>query len=204
MPRTRRSRIAKLLRRKRNDRLRRFLKRAPTDGEHREPGREHVPDNVGPATRSRIMSRVRSRDTAPELTVRSALHAAGYRYRLHRKDLPGSPDIVLPRYRTAVQVHGCFWHGHHCRRGDRLPSTNTEYWRAKIERNRERDREVGQALAEAGWRVVTIWECDLRAATEQLLAALDRERSHIATASGRRISSQFGSDGEPRSTNGPH
>ena len=133
-------------------------------------------DTVTPAARSRIMSRVRSRDTAPEMAVRRALNAAGYRYRLHRKDLPGKPDIVLPRHRTAVQVHGCFWHGHRCRRGNRLPATNTEYWRTKIQRNRERDRAATRALTEAGWRVITIWECAIEAATQRLLSTLAGER----------------------------
>ena len=134
-----------------------------------------MPDTVSKAKRSLIMSRVRSRDTTPELAVRRALHAAGYRYRLHRKDLPGNPDIVLPKYRTAVQVHGCFWHGHQCRRGNRLPSTNTEYWQAKIQRNRDRDNRVCRSLTEAGWRVFTIWECELEAGTRQLLSVLGGE-----------------------------
>ena len=132
-------------------------------------------DTVDPAVRSWIMARVRSRDTAPEIAVRRALHAAGYRYRLHRRDLPGSPDIVLPKYRRAVQVHGCFWHGHDCIRGDRLPSTKTEYWRAKIERNRQRDHVATEALARAGWHVVTIWECEIEVATARLLETLDNE-----------------------------
>ena len=135
------------------------------------------------------MSRVRSRDTAPELAVRRALHAAGYRYRLHRKDLPGRPDIVLPKYATAVQVHGCFWHGHHCRRGNRLPSTNADYWRKKIQGNRDRDRAASHALEEAGWRVIAIWECEIDAATTRLLAALDSERSRRSAARGGRLSS---------------
>ena len=134
-------------------------------------------DTVDPAVRSRIMARVRSRDTAPEIAVRRALHAAGYRYRLHRRDLPGSPDIVLQKFRRAVQVNGCFWHGHDCRRGDRLPSTKAEYWRAKIERNRQRDHTATEALKEAGWRVVTIWECEIEIATARLLETLDSESS---------------------------
>ena len=123
------------------------------------------------------MAQVRSRDTAPEMAVRRALHAAGYRYRLHRRDLPGSPDIVLPKHRLVVQVHGCFWHGHDCSRGDRLPSTNTDYWRAKIQRNRRRDHMATEALAEAGWRVVTIWECEIAVATSRLLETLENESS---------------------------
>lgn len=136
-------------------------------------------DTVSVEVRSAIMSRVRSRDTTPELVVRRALHQAGFRYRLHCKDLPGSPDIVLPKYRTVVQVHGCFWHGHYCSRGNRLPHTNTEYWRRKIQRNRDRDESTRRALSETGWRVVIIWECDHEAATRQLLLDLDTERSRL-------------------------
>ena len=132
------------------------------------------------------MARVRSRDTGPELLVRRALHAAGYRYRLHRRDLPGHPDIVLSRYRAVVQVHGCFWHGHDCRRGDRLPATNAEYWRAKIQRTRDRDRAAAEALTKDGWWVVEIWECDLATGTERLLEALESRRSGSSpTARGR-------------------
>lgn len=136
-------------------------------------------DTVSVEARRAVMSRVRSRDTIPELVVRRALHQAGFRYRLHCKDLPGSPDIVLPKYHTVVQVHGCFWHGHSCKRGNRIPKTNTEYWQAKIQRNRDRDDSTRQALSQTGWRVVIIWECDLEAATRQLLLDLDTERSRI-------------------------
>ena len=139
------------------------------------------------------MSRVRARDTAPEMAVRRALHAAGYRYRLHRKDLPGKPDIVLPMYRTVVQVHGCFWHGHQCRRGDRLPATNAEYWRTKIRLNRERDRAATQALTGAGWRVITIWECEINQATRLLLETLQKERSSNVAATSARLSSSHDS-----------
>lgn len=144
-------------------------------------------DTVSAEARSAIMSRVRSRDTTPELVVRRALHQAGFRFRLHCKDLPGSPDIVLPKYRTVVQVHGCFWHGHCCRRGNRVPYTNTEYWQAKIQRNRDRDESTRRALSETGWRVVIIWECDLETATRRLLLDLDTERSRIGH---RRIASE--------------
>jgi DNA mismatch endonuclease (patch repair protein) len=115
-----------------------------------------VADKVSASIRSRMMSAVRNRDTAPERAVRAALFAAGYRYRLHRKDLPGSPDIVLPRYRIAVFVHGCFWHGHDCRRG-RRPTSNTDFWNVKLDRNIARDRERRTALESLGWTVVTIW-----------------------------------------------
>src|SRR5690348_80348 len=96
-------------------------------------------DRISPAARSRNMSRVRGKDTQPELRVRRLLHAAGYRFRLHRKDLPGRPDLVLPRHRVAIFVHGCFWHGHpDCKRAT-IPATRTEFWTSKINRNRERD-----------------------------------------------------------------
>lgn len=113
-------------------------------------------------TRSRIMRAVRSENTRPELVVRSLLHRLGFRFRLRRRDLPGKPDIVLPRYHVAVFVHGCFFHGHDCPRGSREPKTNVEYWRQKRHRNVERDARVRLELASQGWRVLTIWECELR------------------------------------------
>ena len=117
------------------------------------------------------MSRVRNKNTGPELAVRRALHAAGFRFRLHRRDLPGRPDIVLPRYRTAVFVHGCFWHGHACRRGA-LPQDNAEFWSEKIDRNRARDATAVEALVLAGWSVETIWQCQLKQGLEPLLERL--------------------------------
>lgn len=113
------------------------------------------------AERSRIMAAIRGKDTGPEMRVRRFLHAAGLRYGLHGKDLPGRPDIVLRRHRAVVFVHGCFWHGHACKAG-RLPRTRTEWWRAKIERNRARDAEAEARLAGMGWRVFVVWECGLR------------------------------------------
>src|SRR5688572_10400523 len=107
-------------------------------------------DKFTSVVRSRVMASVRGKDTAPELTVRSALFAAGYRYRLHRRDLAGSPDIVLSRFRTAIFVHGCFWHGHNCERGQR-PSSNVEFWNAKLNGNRARDARNQSALYAAGW-----------------------------------------------------
>ncbi len=126
------------------------------------------------ATRSAVMRRVKSRDTTPERTVRRALTRLGARYRLHRKDLPGSPDIVMPGRRLAIFVHGCFWHGHDCPRGARIPKTNRDYWTAKVRRNRDRDAAARAALPAQGWRVETVWECDLKdaAALEARLAAL--------------------------------
>ncbi|MEO4041146.1 very short patch repair endonuclease [Hoeflea sp. CAU 1731] len=125
--------------------------------------------------RSAVMRAVKSRDTAPEMVVRRLVHALGYRYRLHRRDLPGAPDLVFPGRRKVVFVHGCFWHGHDCPRGARAPKTNADYWRAKIARNTARDARNAQALADAGWRVLTVWECETpkakRAALEVKLKA---------------------------------
>lgn len=132
-------------------------------------------DTVNPTVRSRMMATVRGRDTRPEMFVRRALHAAGFRYRLHRKDLPGRPDVVLPRHRLAIFVHGCFWHGHDCRRG-RRPTSNTGFWDAKLARNVERDGEAQEALKAAGWTVEIIWECSLTAGVERVLARLNGAR----------------------------
>jgi DNA mismatch endonuclease (patch repair protein) len=119
-------------------------------------------DVFDPAQRSAVMRRVKGRNTTPELAVRRALTRLGARYRLHRKDLPGAPDIVMPGRRLAVFVHGCFWHGHDCRRGARTPKQNRDYWVAKVARNRARDTRNVAALAAAGWRVETVWECELK------------------------------------------
>ncbi len=119
-------------------------------------------DVFTPEKRSAVMRRVKGRDTSPELKVRRALTALGARYRLNRKDLPGSPDIVMAGRRLAIFVHGCFWHGHDCARGSRVPKANREYWTAKVARNVARDARAAADLAAAGWRVETIWECDLK------------------------------------------
>lgn len=124
-----------------------------------EPARTDVYDA---AKRSAVMARVKGRDTAPELKVRKLLTGLGARYRLHRKDLPGSPDIVLPGRKLAIFVHGCFWHGHDCARGARTPKANRDYWVGKVERNRTRDRASIQALTRGGWRVAVIWECQMK------------------------------------------
>jgi DNA mismatch endonuclease (patch repair protein) len=108
------------------------------------------------------MRRVKGRDTAPELTVRRLIWRLGGRYRLNRADLPGKPDIVLTGRRLAVFVHGCFWHGHDCARGARVPKANRDYWTGKIARNRARDAAAQAALEAASWRVEVIWECDLK------------------------------------------
>ena len=113
--------------------------------------------------RSAIMRAVRSRNTTPELIVRKMLHAIAPGYRLHRKDIPGTPDIAYVGAKRAVFVHGCFWHGHDCARGARAPKTNRDYWLAKIERNRARDQEHSKALRREGFRTLVIWECELKA-----------------------------------------
>ncbi|NEX93553.1 DNA mismatch endonuclease Vsr [Caulobacter sp. 17J65-9] len=131
-------------------------------------------DVFSPAKRSEVMGRVKQKDTGPELKVRKALTRLGYRYRLHRRDLPGSPDVVFPGRKIALFVHGCFWHGHDCPRGARQPKANAEYWSAKIARNRARDAEAQAALTARGWRPLTVWECELRD-TPALEARLKRE-----------------------------
>ena len=115
-----------------------------------------------PELRSRIMRAVKSRDTKPEMLTRRTVHGMGYRYRLHRKDLPGKPDLAFPSRRKAIFVHGCFWHGHDCPHGSRKPKSNRDYWETKISRNRERDARSEAALKQDGWRVLTIWECEMK------------------------------------------
>lgn len=132
-------------------------------------------DIVSRAVRSRMMSRIRGQDTKPELAVRKALHSAGLRYRLYRKDLPGSPDIVLPRFRTAIVVHGCFWHLHPGCPFAQLPSSNRVFWRNKLLGNRERDKRNSRELRRLGWNVITLWECDLEGPRgREVLAAVIR------------------------------
>ncbi|MFG1301941.1 very short patch repair endonuclease [Xanthobacter sp. V3C-3] len=118
-------------------------------------------DVLSPEQRSLNMSRIRGRDTRPELLLRRGLHAAGLRFRLHRRGLPGRPDLVFPRHQAVILVHGCFWHGHHCPMF-RLPATRTEFWAAKIGGNRARDQRNLEDLTAAGWRVLTVWECCLK------------------------------------------
>lgn len=114
--------------------------------------------------RSVLMSKIRSANTRPELAVRKGLHARGFRFRLHRKDLPGKPDIILPRYRVAIFVHGCFWHQHAGCRLASWPKTREDYWGPKLARNVERDAQTALRLAELGWRTLVVWECDTRLA----------------------------------------
>ena len=130
--------------------------------------------------RSAVMRRVKGKDTGPELKVRKALTRIGARYRLHRKDLPGNPDIVMPGRKLALFVHGCFWHGHDCARGARVPKQNQDYWVGKVERNRARDARSREALATLNWRAETLWECELKddvALAERLMALLKNDSS---------------------------
>jgi DNA mismatch endonuclease (patch repair protein) len=133
-------------------------------------------DVFSPEKRSSVMRQVKGRDTTPELKVRKALTRLGLRYRLHRKDLPGAPDIVLPGRRLALFVHGCFWHGHDCARGARTPKQNRDYWTAKIGRNRARDERTRAELQALGWTSLVLWECELKDAEDlqRRLAALVR------------------------------
>lgn len=119
-------------------------------------------DVVDARTRSRMMSGIRGRDTRPEMVVRQALFAAGFRYRLHRRDLPGAPDVALGGRKVAVFVHGCFWHRHKGCRYAKLPATRPEFWKAKLDGNVERDSRTIDALQAMGWRVLIIWECAIR------------------------------------------
>ncbi|KRB03554.1 very short patch repair endonuclease [Lysobacter sp. Root690] len=130
-------------------------------------------DRLSPDARSRLMARIRSRNTIPELRVRSILHRLGFRFRLHKKDLPGTPDIVLVSRRTVIFVHGCFWHGHSCKVG-KMPKSRIEYWEAKIETNRRRDALKRKQLRKLNWKVLTIWECELKA-VDKLERKLDKK-----------------------------
>ncbi|MBO8416494.1 MAG: DNA mismatch endonuclease Vsr [Proteobacteria bacterium] len=134
-----------------------------------------MPDVLTPEQRHKNMSHIRSTGTKPEQAVRSYLFAHGFRYRKNVRSLPGCPDVVLPKYRTVIFVNGCFWHHHDCG-GFVLPATNREFWQQKIERNVERDKKVRAELEAAGWRVLTVWECELKKAVrEERLERLTQE-----------------------------
>jgi DNA mismatch endonuclease, patch repair protein len=131
-----------------------------------------MPEKISPETRSRMMSGIRGKDTKPELMIRRHLHAQGFRYRLFVRELPGRPDIVLPRWRVVIFAHGCFWHGHQGCSFFRLPKTRPEFWKDKIQRNAERDSLAIEQLRAAGWRVAVIWECALRKNPDRTLHSL--------------------------------
>lgn len=140
-------------------------------------------DIVSVERRSEIMRAVRRENTAPEIKVRKAVHALGYRFRLHRKDLPGSPDLVFPKYKLCIFVHGCFWHQHPACPKATSPKSNQEYWRQKFEANKRRDSKKTQELKNLGWRVETIWECqaqDANTLRNVLLNILRNERTSAA------------------------
>ncbi len=123
-------------------------------------------DVVSPEKRSRMMSGIRGANTKPEIQVRQALYKRGFRYRLHKKDLPGKPDMVLGRYKTVIFVHGCFWHAHECKLF-KWPKSNTDFWREKITGNKQRDKRNIERLLDEGWRVIVVWECALRGKKEE-------------------------------------
>jgi len=133
-------------------------------------------DTLSPEERSERMSRIRGVDTKPEHWVRKGLHAMGFRFRLHVKDLPGRPDVVMPKYATVVFVQGCYWHAHHCQKG-RIPGTNSLFWKEKFLTNKRRDAKSARALRKLGWRVLTVWECELKtsAMRQAALARLARK-----------------------------
>ena len=124
----------------------------------------NLPDIVDAQTRSRMMAGIKGKNTKPELLVRKGLHSLGFRFRLHSKDVAGKPDLVFRKYRAVLFVNGCFWHGHNCHLF-RMPSTRTDFWEAKINRNRQRDQDVRILLREGGWRRLLIWECALKGKT---------------------------------------
>ncbi|RDV08695.1 DNA mismatch endonuclease Vsr [Arthrobacter sp. RT-1] len=129
-------------------------------------------DFMTPAQRSAHMAKIRSKDTKPEIKLRRFLHGAGYRYRLHDRRLPGRPDLVFSGRKKAIFVHGCFWHGHTCRIGARLPKTNVEFWADKRRANQERDRRQQVELEDRGWKVFVIWECEIESAWDDSIAKL--------------------------------
>ena len=130
-------------------------------------------DVVDPATRSRLMAGIKGKNTKPELIVRRFLHAHGYRFRLHRRDLPGKPDILLPRLKACIFVHGCFWHRHANCKYAVLPKTRIDFWTKKLESNAARDRKVMEELTDKGWHVITVWECELKNPESALPALLE-------------------------------
>ena len=129
-------------------------------------------DIVSPEVRSRMMRGIKGRNTKPEMQLRRLLFKAGFRYRLHRKDLPGKPDIVLPKWNAAIFVHGCFWHRHSGCSLTTTPSTRTEFWKQKFDANVERDARNRESLINAGWRVATVWECGLRKNPEDIVSSV--------------------------------
>lgn len=131
-----------------------------------------MPDKISTKQRSSIMSKIKSKDTKPEITVRKHLHALGYRFRLHDKKLPGKPDIVLKKYKSAIQVRGCFWHQHGCKYSN-VPKSNKTYWIPKLKQNKKRDRLNDKKLKKLGWKIIVIWECKLQNELKRLIKKID-------------------------------
>jgi len=141
-------------------------------------------DIYSKSKRSEIMARIRSKDTSPELFLRKFLFSNGFRYRVCRKDLPGKPDLLLPKYRTAIFVNGCFWHGHSCKIGSkkRMPKSNSEYWNEKIRGNIFRDKQHHKELKKMGWRVIVVWECEIqngKRIMKELIPLIKREKKGL-------------------------
>lgn len=137
-------------------------------------------DTLSPERRSEVMSRIRSKDTKPEMLVRRHLHAMGFRFRLHDSKLPGHPDIVLPKWHTVIFINGCFWHRHEGCKLASTPKSNIEFWESKFKRNVERDKKEQSALADAGWRVIVVWECEAKARLDDLSDTIKGEAlSHM-------------------------
>ena len=143
-----------------------------------------VADRLSPERRSALMSKISSKDTAPELLVRSIAHRLGYRFRLHRHDLPGTPDLVFPRLGKIIFVHGCFWHGHYCKR-EKMPKSRVAFWSEKILSNKARDRRNHLRLVELGWQCKAIWECEIKhpaKVTAKIAAFLNRRSGDIVSS----------------------
>lgn len=165
-----------------------------------------------PEQRSRTMRAVKGSDTIPELAVRRLAHRMGFRFRLHRKDLPGKPDLVFPRLHKVVFVHGCFWHGHDCPRGARVPVRNRDYWRCKVAGNQARDRSVPISLQAMGWESLVIWECETKTARtlenrlKQFLSdpVADEDRAAVVELARKQFESEgYGPDGEKKNHRAP-
>lgn len=131
-----------------------------------------MPDKISTKQRSSIMSKIKSKDTKPEITVRKHLHGLSYRFRLHDKKLPGKPDIVLKKYKSAIQVRGCFWHQHGCKYSN-VPKSNKTYWIPKLKQNKKRDRLNDKKLKKLGWKIIVIWECKLQNELKRLIKKID-------------------------------
>jgi DNA mismatch endonuclease (patch repair protein) len=144
-------------------------------------------DIVAPGKRSLMMANIQGKNTKPELTVRKILFSQGFRYRLHRRDLPGVPDIVFPKKKIALFIHGCFWHQHSKCKFAKFPSSNTEFWREKLSKNIERDRKNVNSLIAQGWRVLTIWECE----TKNLSRLVSLEKELITWMNGMELQSEI-------------